>query len=259
MAGKNRISKCQPISAARKRQEYVRMMGPAVEKYLTDHFENGGTQEQLYNNDDEKSIPDYAGQHASVRIARLPIPATKDGIFTVKNLGKKVGDAGGSYEIDTSDLFAEASAMALVALRTKIPIPWPYTCCAADEKDPVRSLITMEYIEGEPYAADVGLTPTQRWNIIKQMAVIRIRMLYVVSKGIGSVGLPAKEPELEDSGSMWVLDAVAGKMAGAVTNTEGRVSSKYSPFHSTEPATYALAGLGLPLIKFGLRIERKSG
>jgi aminoglycoside phosphotransferase (APT) family kinase protein len=195
-----------------------------VRRYLKFHFDNGRTLEQLQNIGDEQSNPELAGQHQSVRIVRLPIPATEDGLFVIKNLG-----SGGEYPRNARDLFAEASAMELVGTYTKIPVPKVYYACRADEKDPQLSFIAMEYVKGEAYKKSLRLTRSQRISIIRQMAIIRIEMIKVMSALIGSVEYPMTriKGNIVDPNFL----NPAGEMVGPEVSAEGRVRSKLFPRH----------------------------
>lgn len=199
------------------------MMAHDVEQYIIKHFERGGTLEELQNDDDVGSNPGYIGQHQSVHIVRLPIPATRDGLFVIKNLGVGLG---GEHPRDAKDLYAEACAMALVSRYTQIPVPWVYVCCQPNETDPQRSFIAMEYIEGEIYGGTLKLTQRQKISIIRQMAIIRIEMIKVISGSIGGVGLPTKRSEADKLNPKFLNSA--REMGGLEVWAEGRVCSRSS-------------------------------
>lgn len=182
------------------RLEHCAAMTVAVNTHLRNHFSNGGTLEQLKHIEDRYRTPEIPGQHDSISIVRLPLPATQDGLFVIKDLGNlqrsstgetmKLADGRDMYTIEARDLWAEASAMSFISRYTDIPAPWVYTSCEPDEKDPGRSFITMEYIEGSVYRAGMRLSESQKVSIIRQMAGIRIRMIYITSQLIGGVNWP---------------------------------------------------------------------
>lgn len=185
------------------RRDHCLRMTDAVAAYLHHHFNNGGTLAQLRNDGDPGKDPEVPGQHGSISIVRLPLPASEDGRFVIKDLGMLQKDTlgnvmedsnGNIYTIEARDLWAEASALTFLSQHSDIPVPWVYSCCAADERDPEFSFFTMEYIEGTTYHARLRLTDNQKNRIIRQMATIRIRMLEITSKAVGGMGWPTQNP-----------------------------------------------------------------
>lgn len=220
------------------RRAHCTKMATAVRDYLDGHFNSGGTLEELKNLGDPARNPDTPGQHGSVSIVRLPLPATQDGLFVIKDLGSplktpyrsisKDADGNDTYILEAKDLWAEASAMKFLGTHTDIPVPWVYTSCAADEKGPERSFLAMEYVEGTVFRTGMTLTEFQKNSIIKQMAAIRIRMIEITSELIGGVDwpiLPDGTPstiKLKDKHS-------AGVMSGPRVWGDGRVRYSYYP------------------------------
>lgn len=206
-------------------------MTTAVSTYVHNHFINGGTLEQLKHSEDPYKNPEIPGQHGSISIVRLPLPATQDGLFVIKDLGnlqqnstgqiRKGGDGKDMYTIEARDLWAEASAMSFISRYTDIPAPWVYTCCGPNEKDPERSFISMEYVEGSVYRAGMRLSESQKVSIIKQMAGIRIKMITIMSTSIGGVNWPI--PEVGKDQEIPGTPHEAGVMSGPRVWDDGRV------------------------------------
>lgn len=221
------------------RRDHCLRMTDAVRGYLRNHFNNGGTLAQLKNDGDPGKDPQVPGQHGSISIVRLPLPASEDGLFVIKdlgmlqkdNLGNVMEDPNGNiHTIEARDLWAEASALTFLSQHSDIPVPWVYGCCAADEKNPELSFIAMEYIEGTAYHARMRLTDNQKNRIIRQMATIRIRMLEITSKAIGGMGWPIPNPNTEPNPPHPV-----GEMSGPRIWDDGRVR-----FISTWPFKFPL-------------------
>lgn len=216
------------------RRAHRAKMTAAVRKYLDDHFKNGGTLEELKNTHDPRRNPENPGQHYSISIVRLPLPATQDGLFVIKDLGDSLKsafggivrdkDGGEIHVLEARDLWAEANVMTFLGTRTDIPVPWIYNSCAADEKDPERSFIAMEYIEGKVFDTRMTLTENQKSSIIRQVAAIRIRLMEITSRLIGGANwpmLPDGTPAPMDPGDKHP----AGAMSGPRVWDDGRVRS----------------------------------
>lgn len=205
------------------RRAHCLEMAATVRDYLRDHFRNGRTLAQLRNDDDPRKNPQIPGQHGSISIVRLPLPAAQDGLFVIKDRGPGVKDSMGvtTYALETKDLWAEASAMSFIGLHTEIPVPWIYSVCGAAENNPELSFFAMEYIEGTSYHAGMRLTENQKNRIIRQMATIRIRMIEITSKFIGGVNWPIEGPEPNTKNPH-----PAGAMSGPRVWDNGRVRSR---------------------------------
>lgn len=186
------------------RREHCLRMSDIVTDYLRNHFKDGGTLAQLRNDGDPGKAPQVPGQHGSISIVRLPLPAGEDGLFVIKDLGVPLKDDSGNvveespgrdaYIIEARDLWAEASILSFLGHHTDIPVPWIYSSCAVDEKNQELSFLAMEYIEGTAYHARMRLTDNQKDRIIRQMATIRIRMIENTSQAIGGVNWPIPNP-----------------------------------------------------------------
>lgn len=199
-----------------------------VIRYLDYHFGNGGTLAELKNEGDIESRPKVPGQHGSISIVRLPIPATEDGLFVIKDLGPAIGkDPKGNdiYAQQARDLWAEGCAMSFIGFNTQIPVPWVYSICAPEQKNPEHSFIAMEYIEGAMYHANMRLTDNQKNNIIRQMATIRINMLELTSRLIGGLDWPLQGKGLGLNKTTRDSTHVVGEIAGPRVWQEGRVRS----------------------------------
>lgn len=201
------------------RQEHCLRMSDIVTDYLRNHFKNGGTLAQLRNDGDLEKTPQIPGQHGSISIVRLPLPASEDGLFVIKDLGTPLNDDLG-YTIEAKDLWVEASTISFLGHYTDIPVPWIYSSCAVDEKNPELSFFTMEYIEGTAYHAEMRLTDDQKNRIIRQMATIRIRMIENTSQAIGGMNWPIPSPKPK-------LPHPVGAMSGPRIWDDGRVRSLY--------------------------------
>lgn len=217
------------------RLEHCRAMTIAVGTHVRNHFRNGGTLEQLKHIEDRYRTPEIPGQHDSISIVRLPLPAAQDGLFVIKDLGNpqtsstgetmKLADGKDMYTIEARDLWAEASAMSFISRYTDIPAPWVYTSCEPDEKNPERSFITMEYIEGTVYRTGLRLSESQKVSIIRQMAGIRIKMMYITSNLIGGVDWPLAQATDPAGGLKLKSPHPAREMSGPRVWGDGRVRS----------------------------------
>lgn len=213
-------------------------MTAAVRNFLDNHFKNGGTLESLKNIDDPKRYPESLGQHDSISIIRLPIPATQDGLFVIKDLGSplktpygnaiKNAQGNDTYVLQARDLWVEASAISFIGTHTDIPVPWIYTSCAADEESIERSFIAMEYVEGTAFRAGMTMTENQKDSVIRQLAAVRIRMIELTSQAIGGVNWPIL-PDGTPSTINRKDKHPAGVISGPTLWDDGRVRYSYHP------------------------------